>query len=275
MSTPFSVLPSFSGGKDSTAMILMMQDRGIEFLDPVMFDTGWEFPEMYEHIALFEKVSGRKVVLLESPKGFNEWMLKTHVFWNARTSSEKAGHLRRVGNGWPSPFRRWCTRVKTRALRHYKKGLEQVKGVGTIYEAIGYGADECFRPEKPGAIAQRKQGCRYWYPLIDWGVTEAEALAYCKARGFHWGGLYDIFHRVSCYCCPLQSLDILRKLREHRPELWRRMLEWEKEMADPKKWEAFAEEELIFTEKNPPIRFHHQASVHDLEERFALEEILK
>ena len=41
------------------------------------------------------------------------------------------------------------------------------------------------------------------------------------------GGLYEIFHRVSCWCCPLQSLDELRKLRKHFPDLWEKLLDME------------------------------------------------
>lgn len=45
---------SLSGGKDSTAMLLMMLERGETVHSAVFFDTGWEFPGMLEHI---EKLS--------------------------------------------------------------------------------------------------------------------------------------------------------------------------------------------------------------------------
>lgn len=42
---------SLSGGKDSTAMLLLMIERGMP-IDMVLYaDTGMEFPEMYNHIA--------------------------------------------------------------------------------------------------------------------------------------------------------------------------------------------------------------------------------
>lgn len=42
---------SLSGGKDSTAMLLLMIERGMP-IDMVLYaDTGMEFPEMYDHIA--------------------------------------------------------------------------------------------------------------------------------------------------------------------------------------------------------------------------------
>lgn len=55
---------AFSGGKDSTALALLMP-KSI----PVFTDTGAEFPEMYAHIDKFEKATGREVVKLKSSHG--------------------------------------------------------------------------------------------------------------------------------------------------------------------------------------------------------------
>jgi 3'-phosphoadenosine 5'-phosphosulfate sulfotransferase (PAPS reductase)/FAD synthetase len=45
---------SFSGGKDSTAMLIKAIELNEPIEDIVMFDTGWEFPEMHEHIKKVE-----------------------------------------------------------------------------------------------------------------------------------------------------------------------------------------------------------------------------
>jgi len=55
---------AFSGGKDSTALALLMP-KSI----PVFTDTGAEFPELYAHIEKFEQVTGREVVKLQSHLG--------------------------------------------------------------------------------------------------------------------------------------------------------------------------------------------------------------
>ena len=55
---------AFSGGKDSTALALLMEDA-----TPVFTDTGWEFDEVYEHIDKFERVTGRDVIRLQSERG--------------------------------------------------------------------------------------------------------------------------------------------------------------------------------------------------------------
>ena len=71
-----------------------------------------------------------------------------------------------------------------------------------MVEYIGIAADEPKRVKHA------------YYPLVEWGMTEKDCLDYCYAHGFDWGGLYEIFHRVSCWCCPLQPLSELRKLYE-------------------------------------------------------------
>jgi len=43
------VIASVSGGKDSTAMCLHLQELGIPFR-PVFMDTGWETAETYQYL---------------------------------------------------------------------------------------------------------------------------------------------------------------------------------------------------------------------------------
>lgn len=78
-------------------------------------------------------------------------------------------------------------------------------------------------------------------------MTEKDCLEYCYARGYDWEGLYDIFGRVSCWCCPLQPLGELRILRKKFPKLWEKLLEWQ-----TKTWRKFKED---FTVQELEIRF--------------------
>jgi 3'-phosphoadenosine 5'-phosphosulfate sulfotransferase (PAPS reductase)/FAD synthetase len=139
----------------------------------------------------------------------------------------------RKGYSWSGPRNRWCTAMlKQRVIDKY---LREISKEYTLKQYIGIAADE------PERIKD------YNYPLVEWGMTEADCLAYCKARGFDWDGLYDIFHRVSCWCCPLQSFDELRKLRKHFPELWAKLREW-----DEKTWRTFLKK---YSVKQLDIRF--------------------
>ena len=61
-------LVSFSGGKDSTAMLLGMLEHDVK-IDCILFcDTGLEFPAMYEHIAKVKQDIGRKTGSIKGVK---------------------------------------------------------------------------------------------------------------------------------------------------------------------------------------------------------------
>jgi 3'-phosphoadenosine 5'-phosphosulfate sulfotransferase (PAPS reductase)/FAD synthetase len=196
---------SLSGGKDSTAMLHMMLDRGESIHSMLFFDTGWEFPEMYAHLDLIEQKTGLSITRIKPKKSFDHWMYRQRV--RAKEGVMK-GQVVRIGNGWPHTSRRWCTREKVQAMAKYERKVPD------LVKCVGYASDELHR-YKPGLR----------YPLIEYGMTEADCLKYCKGLGYNWGGLYNIFQRVSCWCCPLQSLPNLRKLRKHRPELWDQLIE--------------------------------------------------
>ncbi len=103
MDTP-NYIVSLSGGKDSTAMLHWMLEKGEPIHSVVFFDTGWEFPEMAAHIDLVKEKTGVEVVKLQPPKSFDYWMYDRKVKAN---KGEMKGEVHRIGNGWPSPFRRW------------------------------------------------------------------------------------------------------------------------------------------------------------------------
>ncbi len=198
---------SLSGGKDSTAMVLRLIEEERP-LDLILFcDTGLEFPQMYEHVKKLEQSVPVPVVWLKEEKGFEFYFLH---YKPKRKNPDLAD---KEGFSWAGPRNRWCTAVlKTRVIEQY---LSVLKKEYEIVQYIGIAADE------PKRIRE------HCYPLVEWGMTEKDCLEYCYRRGFAWGGLYELFRRVSCWCCPLQPLKELRVLRRHFPELWEQLLDWE------------------------------------------------
>ncbi|MFR0873720.1 MAG: phosphoadenosine phosphosulfate reductase family protein [Bilophila wadsworthia] len=103
---------SLSGGKDSTAMLLMLLERGESVADVMFFDTGWEFPEMYEHLEKLETFTGLKITRLrprlpvdvETDKSPFDWMFSEYPVVRRET---RQVHM--VGRGWPNAPVRWCT----------------------------------------------------------------------------------------------------------------------------------------------------------------------
>lgn len=204
-----SNIVSLSGGKDSTAMLHLMLERGEDIKAVVWCDMGdWEFPEMEAHIAQVERNTGI-VVTRVSPRT----PLSTIAFDREYIHEFPKGVWRTDrGYGWPAPQKRWCTAEKRSALQ------KAARRIGGGVQCIGLAIDETGRKRHPDKR----------YPLDEYGYTEADCLAYCKRLGYDWGGLYDIYKRVSCWCCPLQSISALRMLRRYRPALWARLLEMDK-----------------------------------------------
>lgn len=209
ISKPKKYVVSLSGGKDSTAMLLRLIEE-MRPIDLILFcDTGLEFPQMYEHIRQLENYIQRPITILKAEHSFEYYFL---VYCPKRKNPDLETFC---GMSWAGPRNRWCTAMlKIRVINRY---LRELKKEYDVIEYIGIAADEQSRI---------RDAC---YPLIEWNMTEKDCLEYCYKRGFNWGGLYNIFKRVSCWCCPLQGIEELRKLRIHFPELWKQLEEWDKQ----------------------------------------------
>lgn len=191
---------SLSGGKDSTAMLLLMIERDMPINMVLSADTGMEFPEMYEHLAKLDehlfRERGIHITTLRHPKGF-EYLMFDEPKQKPRSLENRAKlGIPPYGNGWPGIRVRWCTgQLKTHLIT---KEVNRLKGELGAIHYVGIAADEAWRCKDER------------YPLVEWGITEAQALQACYDRGFDFGGLYEIYHRASCWCCPFQRIDELR-----------------------------------------------------------------
>ena len=239
---------SLSGGKDSSCGLILMIEKGMPLDCVINADTGMEFPEMYEHLAKLDEYLFRErgihITTLRHPKGF-EYLMFDQPKVRARTleKRERLG-LPPYGNGWPGIKVRWCTgQLKTHLIEREVRRLKREKDA---VHYVGIAADEAWRCKEET------------YPLVDWGVTEAQALQICYDRGFDFGGLYRIYRRASCYCCPFQRLNELRNLRRYHPELWKRLRE-----LDERARAQFG--------PGPLGQFKPNWSVEALEKRFAAE----
>jgi 3'-phosphoadenosine 5'-phosphosulfate sulfotransferase (PAPS reductase)/FAD synthetase len=165
---------SFSGGKDSTAMVHLLLEQGVKISNVVYFETEWDFPQMDAHLDLVTKNTGLDIVKVRYYRHFNE-------------------QLKRYG--WPKSAGGWCTARKHRTCLKYIRGLRYTDKT----EYIGFSADEVQRSQTKW-MKERKWPVKF--PLIEAGFSESDSLNYCKDIGYHWDGLYDVFDRVSCFCCP-------------------------------------------------------------------------
>jgi len=195
---------------------------------------------------------GREITTVKCPDDFEYLFAHKEIKRKPRSRNASRYGIDRDGYSWAGPKLRWCTEVlKNRPREQY---LQQLREEYEVLEYIGIAADEAHRINRK---CNQKDGARL--PLVEWGMTEADCLAYCKERGYDWGGLYEIYRRASCWCCPFQRIDELRKLRHHHPELWGRLLDMDnraRAMFGP----------------GPLGQFKQNWSVERLEERFARED---
>ena len=89
----------FSGGKDSTAMLIHLLEGKAQIDEILYVDVGdWMWDSAKTHIQQVEDKLGVKITILditdELKKGFERW-------------------------GFPSFFNRWCTGEKKEAMRKY------------------------------------------------------------------------------------------------------------------------------------------------------------
>jgi len=199
----------------------MMIEKKIKVDHIVFFDTGWEFPNMIKHIDKLEKYINREIVRLK-PKIPLDEMFKI--------------------KGFPSFRVRWCTFEKVNTINNFCNKYKP------YMQFIGYSFDERKRIKKT---------INYCYPLVDWKITEEDALKYCLEKGFDWGGLYERYDRVSCWNCPLQTLKHLKVLWMYSPEYWKKLLE----MQEQSKWQF----KMDYTLEELDERFRREENYYQLE----------
>jgi len=222
-------IASFSGGHDSTALVLFLIKNKMP-LDCVCFaDTTLEFPLMYDHVKKVKNFVENQSIIFETvyPKQtFEQW------FYGDFTKGEKKGKMR----GFPLQYGKHCH------LRgHFKwsplSKITHRKGV-ICYLGINY--DEKWRKD------ESNYDDTYSFPLIDNKLGKKEILQIVTQEGF-FNPLYKYFKRTGCWCCPQQNIDSLRNLYKLFPDKW-----------------AY----LKKLEKDSPHGFRSDFKLKDLEERF-------
>lgn len=201
---------SFSGGKDSTALLIQMLERKMQVDRIVFADTLYEFPDLYEYINTvndyIKKYGDYEIEILKPTR-----RIEDEVFEKI-TRGPRKGEIR----GFPLVAFGcyWSRDVKQKPLNEVCKGNIRY---------IGIALDEKERRIKDW----EEQGFRY--PLIDWGWTEADCLQYLKDINLQ-NPLYDKFDRLGCYWCPKQSIKSLKVLYREYPVLWKKVLDLDRKI---------------------------------------------
>lgn len=174
---------SFSGGKDSTAMLLKMIELDMQIDRIICVDTTKEFPEMYDHI--------EKVKEYIRPYGYSIDTIDINFdYWFGEHIKTKGKNKGSLGYSWPDFRNRWCTALKQEAvigsvycnsLYNSKKRGQGKRIAKNIIEYHGISFEEKDRLNK------NRDGRTIFTPLVDWEMTGTDCIQYCYSKGFDWG----------------------------------------------------------------------------------------
>lgn len=204
------VFVSFSGGKDSTALLHLV--RSVRPDVPAVFiDTGLEFPEIRDFVKrtpcvewirpaiTFRQVLGKYGLPLPSKE------IAEAVYEYRRTHSEKlrALRLKKLSGKWSflinAPFLisdKCCDVMKKAPSKKYERRTGRAPILGTM--AV---------ESRLRASAYTRQGCTVFdgprphsSPLAFW--TDADVWAYIKQNNLDYAPIYDLgFTRTGCAFC--------------------------------------------------------------------------
>jgi 3'-phosphoadenosine 5'-phosphosulfate sulfotransferase (PAPS reductase)/FAD synthetase len=210
-------IASVSGGKDSTAMALHLQERGIEFT-PVFMDTGWEHPETYRYVRD------------ELPKHIGEitWLradieVPEELEPVVQEFEERLGHYSAFVRLafrkaiFPARTVRFCTHeLKLKPIRAYlAKRIEQGEAPVSV---VGIrAAESAARAKLPEKELSVDMDCLVWRPIIDW--SEQDVIDIHHKHGIIPNKLYLLgAQRVGCFPCVMARKDSIRLMGEIMPE---------------------------------------------------------
>ncbi len=210
-------IASFSGGKDSTASIILAHEHeeplDLIIFSEVMFDKNisGELPEHIEFIKkscipLFESW-GYKVKILHSNLTYMD------IFLREPTRGKRFGSG--LITGFPMAGRCQINRsVKVEPIKKFLKEFNE-----EFIQYIGIAKDE------PKRLARLKEN--QISLLAKYGYTEQMALELCEKYNL-LSPIYDFAPRGGCWFCPNAKDCELKHLRNNHRDLWNKLLELEK-----------------------------------------------
>lgn len=259
-----AVMVSVSGGKDSTATLLLALERvSRELIFPVFADTGNEHPLTYEYVDELGRKLGLEIKKVRAD--FSSW------WWERRKYIIEKWPLPNPAKGWPQgvpadivarvlsvfdkgptgnpyldlciikgrfPSRRaqFCTDfLKKQPLNEYANQL--VVRFGKIECWQGVRADESSHranlPERETPV-QALELFSIYRPILRWNVHQV--FEQHRKHGVEPNPLYKLgMARVGCMPCINVSKDELLSISKRFPEHIDRIAEWERVVADASK----------------------------------------
>jgi len=240
-------LISVSGGKDSTATLLLAMERlAKENIHAAFADTGNEHESTYEYIRYLEKTTGVPVKWLKADFTERWWRrrdyVRDHWTWKEKRVPKKVQQralaiLEKGPSGnpfldlcvikgrFPSRMAQFCTQeLKKFPLVNHT--IDLVEKYGQVESWQGVRADES---DSRAKLPERESGGEpftIYRPILRWNV--AQVFAQHKKHGIRPNPLYrQGMGRVGCMPCINVNKDELLEISRRFPERIDMIEEWE------------------------------------------------
>jgi 3'-phosphoadenosine 5'-phosphosulfate sulfotransferase (PAPS reductase)/FAD synthetase len=238
---------SVSGGKDSTATLLLAMERlPKERIFPVFADTGNEHAQTYAYVDYLERVTGLPIKRLKADFTERWWKrrdyVRDHWTWKEKRVSRKVqtralAILEKGPSGnpfldlcvikgrFPSRMAQFCTQeLKKFPLIAYTMDL--VEEHGEVESWQGVRADESASRAKLPEREAAGEPFTVYRPILRWNVEQV--FAQHKKHGIKPNPLYKQgMGRVGCMPCINVSKDELLQISKRFPERIDMIEEWE------------------------------------------------
>ncbi len=248
---------SVSGGKDSTALLLLAIERGTENMQAVFADTGNEHQITYDYVQyLDENVFPIRTVRADFARQISRKLNYVLTKWAGKGVPQSAidraaAALIPTGN----PFLDLCIwkgRFPSTKVAFCSEELKRNPIINEVQRPLldagddviswqGVRRDESIRrrflPERE--LKLQKNGSELWNyrPILDW--TADDCFAMHKKHGIKHNPLYEMgMGRVGCMPCINCRKDELLEISKRFPEAIDRIEQWEHAVKDASKLQA-------------------------------------
>ena len=227
---------SLSYGKDSLACLGAIEELGWP-LDRIVHAEVWATDTISADLHPMVEFKKKADKIIKERWGIEVERVRSKKTYEQGFYSICTGKSKCAGKnyGWPMQRGPWCnSRLK-------QSVLQKIGKFGIQY--IGIASDE---PNRFHNLTKTKKS-----PLVEAGWDEAYCRQWCEENDL-LSPIYTTSTRGGCWFCHNQGVGQLRLLRKDYPELWALMLKWD---------------------ADSPVTFKTDGhTVHDYEERFALED---